>query len=210
MTGSTNAQQTYQIVTNLETAQAVQGNPGTWTISSATTIHAFLGAQLAVASGAPAPAVSAGDALIAQAAVIKSNAAAVATPKAASGNPTTASTAIGIITSFSNRYSNVVEIPAIIQKLEAGTTATLHWWGWEAKLNESATQALLELLGTDVPTLALILGSLAAISAPLAAVAAILGAVSTGLDTWIKQADTAKNGVIIDGYLWIGIWVKGQ
>jgi hypothetical protein len=210
MTGSTNAEQTGNIVTNLDTAQAVQGTPGAWTISSSITIHALLGAKLAVVGGGPAPTVTAGQALLAQAAVDKSNAAAASTTGAASGNPTTASTASGVITNIAQGLSNLADTPANIQQLEAGTTATLHWWGWEADLNESATQALLKLLGTDVAGLVSIATALAAISAPLAAIAAVVGAISTGFDVWITAEDTKKNGVIINGYLWVGISVSGQ
>lgn len=90
----------------------------------------------------------------------------------------------------------------------AGTVAALHWWGWELTLNEAATQALLRLLGSDVKGLLAAAAALAPASAVLAAVAAVILAAGEGLDTWVAHGDAAgHNGVVIHGYMWIGVWV---
>ena len=220
MTGSDNAQQSANLVQNVDTSQIILGTPGAWSVSLA---HAVIAAQplvavaaagagrAAVAAG-PVPAgagpLSAGQAALVQSAVNQSNAAAATTPSAASGSATTANTPADTITKVAQGITSIASTPANIKQLEAGTTATLHWWGWELDLNESATQALEALLTTDIEGLMSIGTALAFVSAPLAAVSGIISAVAGALEKWISDEDgDDKAGVVIKGYLWVAVRV---
>lgn len=203
--GSSNALQAQKVISQIEQTQALQGiMPGQWTLSAT---HIAICAKAVEVDGEPTLSVS--DIALAQAAVAKSNAAAVNTPSAASGNPTTSSTDISKISSIVEGITSIADIPKNFKKLEAGATATLHWWGWELLLDESATEALQSLLKNDIVTLISISTALLSTgSAPFAAVLAIISGASTGLSIWVNAENNVKKGVDIEGYLWIGVWVS--
>lgn len=128
------------------------------------TFAAFPDAQLSV-----------GESLLVQNAVMKTNAAAptsVVTPAATppsfvklaatptpsdappaaptSGNTPAASDVATTIGTVASELPVVAETPSDIQRIIAGSTATLQWWGWTLKLNEDATTALNSLLTKDI------------------------------------------------------------
>ncbi len=217
MTGSTNAQQAQNIVNKINAALAVQGGPGNWSVSLPHIVIASLGlpsnatgAQLAIGAGP----ISLGETAVIQAAVAKSNAAAIATPSAASGQPTTSNTPLNTITTIVQGVTKAVgNIPNDVKALEQGATAKLNWWGWELDLDADATKALESLLTGDVASLMTIMGAIgtATGSAPIAAAAAIITAVAAGLSAWVSQEDsqnTPPKGVSICGCLWVAIVVN--
>ena|SRR5215469_13067768 len=209
MSGTNNALQLQALIQTIDNHNLVSGNPGNFTVSL---LHPAMVSTLTAdtVAASTVPAISYGQAAIVEAAVTKTNAAAAATPSAASGNSTTASTPVEVVTNIFKGLNAITSAPKDIQTMEAGASATLNWWGWSLVLNESATQAFLDLLGNDLADLGTILAAFAAISAPLAAAGAIVAAVSTGLDKWISAADANKKGVTINGYLWVGVWVQGN
>ena len=208
MSGTTNALQLQSIVANAETASIIIGAPGSYALS---VVHTSLAAtpQAALTVGTPAVALTPGQAALVQSAVNKANAAAIATPSAASGVEAAANTPITIITNLLKGLPLLLSAPEDIKKFEQGATATLHWWGWTLKMDEDSTKTFEKFLTTDIGGFAAIAAALSAISPPLAAAGAIISAVTTGLDGWVVGADTGK-GVTINGYLWVGVYVTGN
>jgi hypothetical protein len=198
-----------QLSRSLESPNLISGNPGTWSL------HPIHPAFMAAMSGTPAGALQLNTTQtgIALTALNQSNAAALTTPSAASGTPTTADTSVSTITSLVNGIlggiDGVGRIPNEIKTLEQGTKATLHPWGWSANMDEDATTALEDLLSNGTTGIATILTALAPISAPLAAVAAILKLAASAIDELIEKADHGK-GVTIDGVLWLYPRVTGN
>jgi hypothetical protein len=222
--GSSNANKLIGIVDKVSASQIVAGVPGAWSASLA---HAVFAAQKLPKGwgGKTLGLMSPDEAALVHAAITRSNAGAAAvagiTPAspvtldagnttciaysaARAGGPPTPEDIIGDIV---KGLTNIADAEKNIKAIEQGGQATLHWWGWELKLKESATTAFESLLKTDIIGLASIATALAFISPVLAAVAGIVSAVSTGLDAWISAEDTAHAGVNIKGYLWVGIWV---
>jgi len=214
-------QQLATIVTTVSDSQMISGSPGEWSLvpfqlamaaerKGRMIAAAAAGPRAGAAAAAPAlaPAISAGDAALAQAAVIRSNAAAETTPAAAGGNTVSSNTPQTVIQTILQDLNVVGEIGADISRMEAGGKATLSWWGWELDLNEDATQAFNHLLTTDMKDLAVVAGALAAISPVLAAISGVISIVSGLLSAQVSAGDTNANGVIVKGYLWIGIAVS--
>jgi|HubBroStandDraft_2_1064218.scaffolds.fasta_scaffold196193_1 hypothetical protein len=197
-------QQLSDIVTTVSNSPIIGGTPGEWHLVP---LHLALATAQPVGGGSAAPVISPGATALLQQAIDKSNAAALTTPAAASGTPVTSNTSPSTIQSIMKGINFVGEIGADIAAMEKGGTATLHWWGWEANLNEAATQALDHLLTTDMKDLAVIAAALAAISPVLAAVSGIVSIVSAALEGDVTAAD-AGSGVVIKGYLWVGIDVS--
>jgi hypothetical protein len=88
-----------------------------------------------------------------------------------------------------------------------GCSAKLHWWGWEAQLDEKGTAALVDLLEMQVTKLGLILAAFSAEVPVLAAIGGILSLVSAVLGADIKAGDLNGKGVNLKGYLWVGLSV---
>jgi hypothetical protein len=205
-----NSQRLAGIINTVEDNHLVIGTPGSLSIAP---LHPLLLAAIAPAvTGTPvsgaAGQFTSGQTAVVQTAINQSNAAALTTPSAASGNPTTANTSSTTISTIVNGVlggiDGIESIPEDIKTLEQGTTGTLHWWGWEADLNETATKALEDLLANGSTGIATILTALTPISAPLAAVAAAIKLVAGGLDTAIENKDQGK-GVTLEGKLWIDL-----
>ena len=212
-----NAQQLSNIVTTVSDSQMISGNPGDWSLvplqlamAAARTVRSRVVSAAAGGGGAAAataPAISAGEAALITPALDKSNAAAVTTPSAAGGTPVTSNTPPSTIQQILQDLNVVGEIGADISALEGHGKAMLHWWGWEADLDETGTKALSHLLTTDMKDLAAVAAALAAISPVLAAVSGIISIVSGALAAEVSAGD-AGNGVVIKGYLWVGIAVS--
>lgn len=181
----------------------VQGNPGDWDFSSASFVASTLGA------GAADPTVAPANALLIENAISQSNAAALKTPSAATDAPVSKTTPRDTVNSILTGLDIVAAIGDDITAIEKGGTAHLHWWGWEANLDEEATQALIHLLSIDVTKLGAVLAAFAAMSPMLAAVAGIMGIVSAALGSDVKNADQG-NGVNMKGYLWVGLSVHAN
>ncbi len=215
MAGTVNAQQLKSIIDKAEAFNIITGSVGTFSVSLG---HAVAAAS-PLALEALAPVVPAGVAAVAPlapgeaslvaSAAAQSNAAATTTPSAASGTPTTANTPATTISNAAKGITGEASTPADLKTFETGASATLHWWGWSLQLTEKSTKALSSLLTTDLGGFVTIATALAALSAPLAAAAAIVSAAATGFNDWITAADSNHNGVTIDGYLWVGVWVQG-
>jgi hypothetical protein len=211
MYGSRNAQQLQYLVENIGNFAIVSGAPGNFSLSQMhlpTTAAPFAGGVGLL--DRPVASLTSGEAALANVAVAKSNAAALATPSAASGQAARAATPISIIGTVAKGLPILASTPANIHAVEAGSTGTLHWWGWSLDMNESAALAFKSLLQHDLAGFTAIAAALAPVSAPLAAASAILTTVATGLAAWITAADTEGNGVTINGYLWIGVDVTGN
>ena len=211
MNGSTNARQLQDLIANINKFGRVSGAPGNFSVA----VTESLAAATPVGGGVgllerPAAALTSGQAALVHVAVIKSNAAASATPSAAAGNAASAATPVSIITTVAKGLPMLASTPANIRAVETGSTGTLHWWGWSLDMNEAATQAFKALLQSDLAGLTAIAAALAPVSAPLAAASAILTAVATGLTGWITTADANSNGVTINGHLWLGVSVTGN
>lgn len=203
-------QQVSQIVSTVDRSGLVSGLPGEWTLNSSHLIMAvnrhFAGPAVAAAPAGPsALALAPATATIIQTAVDKSNAAASSTPAAGSGQPVSSQTPSDTVTSILQQLNVVANIAQDIQAIEGGGTAQLHWWGWEATLNEAATQGLLHLLGADMTSVSAIAAALIAVSPVLAAVGGILSIVSNTFAQEISSADSNHNGVNLKGYLWVAL-----
>lgn len=196
MSGSENAQYLKSIITKVEGSGLVQGAaPGAFALQ----IPQAAPVQGAAAGEGP---LNPGEAALVRNAISLSNDS--ATPAAAPGAGAIASA----IDAIAHGLTQIANTPADVKALVAGAAAKLHWWGWTLQLNESATQALSSLLKNDLAGLVMIATTLASASPPLAATAAILTAVAGGLSGWIAAEDQAQKGVVIHGYLWVGIWVQ--
>jgi hypothetical protein len=202
--GSTNAQQVQNLVQEADNLNMILGTPGGWTLSASQVVVAAQGGSPFFAASALSPS----QAQQIQTAIHNSNAAATETPSAASGNPTSANTPAAKIQSAATGLPNVAAIVTDIQQIEAGGQATLHWWGWSLKLNQNATTALQDILKTNLPALISIATALVAVSAPLAAALAIVSAAAVGLNAWISTEDAGQKGVVMNGYLWVGVVVE--
>jgi hypothetical protein len=207
--GLSNAQQLKNLVSTVDTANLIQGKPGNFSLKL--TQLGLPAATPAGAAAAPALASPLSTAQIAdvQSAVARSNTAATQTPTAASGQPTKASTSAAAIASAASVAPSTA---ADIKTFEAGAKGTLHWWGWELEMDESSTRALENVLTTDMAGLDKIAAALKTVSVPLAAVADIIFGVAKTVggfaNSWISKEDTAKNGVRIHGYMWLGVWME--
>jgi hypothetical protein len=210
LSGTANALQLQSLVDAVDISGMVAGRPGSLTLSVPHLMAVSFSAAApnsAAAAAAPQP-LTAGQAALVQAAVTQANAAALITPSAASGNPTTANTPASTIQNMVKGVTMIAATPGDLKQLEAGATATLQWWGWTLKLNESSTQALSKLLVNDMAGLTALTKALAPISAPLAATNSMVSAVAAGLHTWISKQDHG-HGVVIHGYLFVGLLVEG-
>jgi hypothetical protein len=164
---------------------------------------------MSATDGAAEGPLTGGQAALVDAAIKNSNAAAVQTPSAASGQHTTADTLLDIINAAMKGLPIISATATDIETIEQGAKATLHWWGWTVELTNDGSKALDKLFNNDLGGLSAILAALTPISAPLAAVAAILGAITTGLSAWI-ETENKGNGVTLKGYLWIGVDVTSN
>jgi hypothetical protein len=206
MSGSTNSQQLHQLVTTVNAAGIVSQNQ----------ISKFSMGKESRPLAAP---LTPDQTNLVQSAVVNANHAALlstVTPELATSSTLSANTIIGKITEVSTDGSNTISdaagLVANVPILDAGATATLHWWGWTLVLTEAATQALVTILGTDAKGLVTVAAALAPMSAGLAAVFAIVPITLGELSKWITSEDTAnpKKGVAINFYLWIAPWVTGN
>ncbi len=198
--GSPNAQLLKQIIDKAEQLKVIQGStPGALSVSQPVAAAASSPAA-PIAQAAP---LTPGESALVRNAILRTNDAAPSVNAAPDAKGTA-----DAIDAVGKGLTTVAGTPQDIKTLVAGASARLHWWGWTLRLEESATQALEKLLVTDIGGLAAIATALAAIAAPLAAVAAVVTAIATGLDGWIKAEDGAKKGVVIHGYLWIGVWIE--
>jgi hypothetical protein len=201
------------LIANTDAQSLVTGDPGDWAFNPTPFILLSATANFGAAPAAaptPAPtAVAAGQAQLVQQAVAQSNTAAATTPTAATDTDVTSKTPSSVIANGLSIITTIGDIGADVAALEAGGTAHLHWWGWEATLNESATQALNNILGKDVVGVAAAMAALASIIPVVAAISGILGIVSAALDADITGVDKGK-GVNLKGYLWVGLHVTAQ
>jgi hypothetical protein len=188
------------IIDIASTSGMVSGTPGQWSVSAPA-------APAGILYAAAAPVIPTADGQLVQNAVDKSNNAAATTPAAASGTPVTSSTPPDKVTQVLTDLNVIGHIGDDLSAMEAHGVATLHWWGWEAKFDEPGTQALAHLLGTDMTQLSAVLAALSAISPVFAAVGGILGIVAGALAGEVNSADNGHNGVVMKGYLWVGIAV---
>jgi hypothetical protein len=211
------------------TGTLVVGEPGDWQLvhpaTAAIAIHpAAAWASLdAPVAATPLAGLDAAQQVVVKAAVAKSVAAAAATPSAVTDGapvnvaaPAVATVSATVGTSVGGIFSGLEAVGQIVGDIVAihnGGAGKIHWWGWEATLNEPATQALLHLLSYDVPTVGTVLAAAFAAEVPVfAAISGILGIVSGLLGTEVKNADTATptKGVSMKGYLWVGLSVKSN
>src|SRR5208283_539104 len=201
-----NTQQLSSIVATISNSNLVVGMPGSWSLSTAASLPAGSRSQ-AVIAAAPASTLLPGQVALAQAALSKSNAAAQVSPSATSANPVGASTPSGTIQSWLQDLNVVAAIGADISTMEQHGKVKLHWWGWEATWDEQGTKALEHLLATDMKDFTAVTAALATISPVLAAISGIISIVSGALASQISGAD-AGNGIVLHGYLWVGVDVK--
>jgi hypothetical protein len=201
------------LIANTDAQSLVTGAPGNWAFNPTPFILLSTTANLGLAPGAPptpAPSgVAASQAQLVQQAVAQSNTAAVTTPAAATDTDVTSTTSPTVVSNALSIVTTIGDIGADISALEAGGTAHLHWWGWEATLNESATQALNNILGKDAIGVAAAMAALAPIIPVVAAISGVLGIVAAALDADITSVDKGK-GVNLKGYLWVGLHVTAQ
>ena len=207
MEGTKDVVQLQAVVDAVKDTGMISGMPGTFTISA---LYSVATTVMDIDGGGKGTPLSPLNAALVHAAIKKSNDAARATPSAASGKPTGASTSATLIDRILEGIPVIGSTSQDIRDIESGAEATLNWWGWSLNLNESATQAMRRLLNNDLETVAKILMALAAISAPLAAAGAVLKLAAGALAAWISDEDTRHDGVTIAGYLWVGVKVTGN
>lgn len=201
------------LIASTENDNLVSGDPGQWSFNPPSSVFANANSSVIadVDGGGTAvatPVVSPTQALV-QNAVNQSNAAAATTPSAATDQDVTSQTPKSTIGSVISAVTTIGDIGDDIAALEKGGSAHLHWWGWEATLNEDATKALEHILGQDATGIAVALAALATIMPVAAAISGMLGIVAASLDGIIANADSG-NGVNLKGYLWVGISVHGN
>jgi hypothetical protein len=202
--GSANAAQLQTLIDTVDISGMVTGTPGKLALSAP---HLMATSFLLPGSAAPGPqTLSAGQAALVQAAIAQANAAALGTVSAATGQPVQANTPLTTIQSIARGVTPLGATAIDIQQLEAGATATLHWWGWALQLEEGATAAMARLLASDLAGLSAVAAALAAISAPLAAVGSMVSA--AGLNQWIAQVNRGY-GVQLRSFLFVGVMVEG-
>lgn len=194
------------IVQTASNSGMITGTPGNWSVNTFPLVMTTHIGAAAVA--APAPAIPPAQAALITPAIVKSNAAAQSTPSAATGGPVTSNTPPTTITNVIGGLNVAGNIGADISKMEQNGVATLHWWGWEANLKEPGTQALLHLLTTDATGVCAILAALGAISPVCAAIGATIAILGASEAAQVKGADEG-NGVVMKGYLWVGVDVVG-
>ena len=213
-----NENQLSSLVVTVSDSGVISGDPGDWAFNqvhfnlmkAAVADVGGVGGGGAVAAPPANPNVTPAQAALINQAVVQSNAAATLTPAAATGEEVTSKTASSTIASVLTGLNVIADIGDDISNLEAGGKAHLHWWGWEASLDEVATQALIRLLGRDITELATVLAALAAIIPVAAAIGGCLGIVAAALAAQVNAADSNNphTGVSLKGYLWVGLSAK--
>jgi hypothetical protein len=199
MDGSTNAQQMQALVNAANTAGIVtQDRVSGFSIGRATVpLHApFTLEQMQIVQSAL---VNANHAM-----ALTGLKAEVATPSTMSSKTIT-SKITSLSTDVTDGLNVITDVAGLIRNvpiLEAGATATLHWWGWTLELTEPATNALVEILGTGAKGLVAVAAALAPASAGLAAVLAIVPVALGALPGLITPKDKGK-GVTINFYAWV-------
>jgi hypothetical protein len=103
-----------------------------------------------------------------------------------------------IIGRLAGFVGDLANIPELIERISAGSTSKVEWWGVEVDLNVDATNAMITLLGADLTALT---GALALIPG-LAPITLIIAAIGLALAGWITLAKSDK-GVRMGLYLWI-------
>jgi len=132
--------------------------------------------------------------------VAASNSAGTSTPAATPNTPSGGTGAAGQIPEnmLESVLQDINKAVADISAVEDGGTATLHWWGWELSLTETATKSFVELLSGDLTKLTTALGiGTVIVSPPLAGALAIFTIVTGAFATDITNTDTNGNGVTI-------------